>query len=124
WETGRTGDTEHWRVGVGGVVRSPGVEMNDIGFQTYSDRIENYIYAEYRDDEPSDALLNYKLDGYVFSLNNFEPTLTDWGAAVMPFVQLANYWSINAGLFATDNRWDTVALRGGPALHVDPNANG
>ena len=35
-------------------LRTPGLELNDIGFQTQSDRNLGFVYGEYRDDDPSD----------------------------------------------------------------------
>ena len=36
---------------------------------------------------------------------------------------LENYWGINVGGNLMKAQWDPVALRGGPALHVDPGAS-
>src|SRR5207249_1711055 len=55
---------------------------------------------------------------------NFEPRLLAYGLESNANVQLKNYWIFEGGLNLARNRWDTVALRGGPALRVDPGAGG
>src|SRR6185369_5031952 len=40
WTVGRSGQTKHWRWAQGGDLRTPGLEVNDMGFQQTSDRIE------------------------------------------------------------------------------------
>jgi hypothetical protein len=120
WQAGRLGDTEHWRFGIGGDVRTPGLELNDAGFQIQSDRVLPYFWTEYHENTPSEHLLNWSVSGDVFTLSNFEPTLEAYGFEYNANAQLASYWNVSAGGNLMKAQWDPVALRGGPALHVDP----
>lgn len=120
WLAGRLGETKHWRTGVGGDVRTPALELNDVGFQTESDRIIPFVWTQYREDDPGDALLNWQLSGDVFAASNFEPTLLTYGIETNASAQTIDYWQFFANFNASASGWDPVALRGGKALRTDP----
>ena len=121
WNVGQLGDTRHWRYGTGGDLRTPGVELNDAGFQLNSDRVIPFVWGQYREDTPSEHLLNWQFNSDVFFITTFEPRVTDVGIETNASVQLGNYWSASAGLNLDDARWSVLALRGGRALRIDPN---
>jgi hypothetical protein len=116
WMIGRLGDTKHWRFGFGGDLRTPGLELNDAGFQFNSDRDVPFLLLQYRENTPSDHLLNWNLSTDVFIVHNFEPRVLDYGWEYNAYVQFANYWGIAAGGNVDDAKWNVNALRGGPTL--------
>jgi hypothetical protein len=120
---GRIGNTEHWRVGTGGDLRTPGLELNDAGFQQQADRFTPYLWGEYHDNAPGDYLLSLSVNSDVFTISNAEPTLLSYGLEAGTNMQFENYWALNVYTNVARNIWDPVALRGGPALHVDPATN-
>jgi hypothetical protein len=124
YAVGRNGDTPHLRFGTGGDLRTPGLELNDLGFQTTSDRYVPYVSAQYREDAPSRMFLNWQVNSDVYLVEDFEPRLLGYGLESSASAQLANYWSVGLNGTVADNRWDTVALRGGPALRANPAAAG
>src|SRR5262249_37541862 len=79
WMFAQTGDTKHWRYGIGGDMRSPGLELSDAGFQTGSDKLIPYVWGQYHVDQPGEHLLNWAANADVFTLSNFEPTLLTYG---------------------------------------------
>jgi hypothetical protein len=121
WKTGRLGDTKHWRYGTGGDLRSPGLELNDVGFQQSSDQLVPFVWGQYRNDDPGDDVLNWQVSGDVFTMSNFEPRLVNYGFESNISAQLASYWSFFLGVNGLGGGIDPVALRGGPALSTDPN---
>ena len=123
-KAGRLGDTKHWRTGIGANMRTPGLELNDIGFLQSADRQLGYYLVEYREDSPGDTWLNYSIDTDVFAVATFEPRMETYGYELNTHWQLTNYWQINAGANLANNLWDYQYLRGGPTLHQDPNVNG
>lgn len=123
WQVGRIGDTKHVRFGLGGDLRTSGLELNDLGFQTSSDQVIPYAFGQYRVDEPSSHLLNWSVNSNVYIVNTLEPRLATYGLACGGNIQLPNYWQLNVGCNVARNRWDVGALRGGPALRTDPNTN-
>ncbi|HEU0031359.1 MAG TPA: DUF5916 domain-containing protein [Kofleriaceae bacterium] len=120
WMVGRLGDTKHWRFGIGGDARSPGLELNDAGFQRTSNQAIVFYYGEYHEEEPGDYFLNYNINSDIFTVNTFEPRLTDIGLECNANGQLLNYWNVHFGCNFAKAIWAQNALRGGPALRVDP----
>jgi hypothetical protein len=120
WRIGRLGETEHWRIGIGGDLRTPGLELNDAGFQLDSNRALSFLLAEYHDNEPGRRVLNWDVAADVLWIQTLEPRLTDYGIEGNTRVQLANHWTLVAGGNVVRSKWNVNALRGGPALRVDP----
>ncbi|MFT3693187.1 MAG: DUF5916 domain-containing protein [Kofleriaceae bacterium] len=123
WKVGRMGDTKHWRFGFGGDVRTPGLELNDVGFQVASDQVVPFLFGQYHDETPGDTVLGWNVNTDVFTVNNFDPILMNYGWENNGYVQFANYWNFNWSANLYMNGLDPVALRGGPALRTDPNIN-
>jgi len=121
WTIGQMGDTKHWRYGLGGDVRTPGLELNDAGFQQRADRIAPYATLQYRENTPSKYLLTWGSFVNVSSTENFEPRLLETALEYNVNGQLANYWEVSTGGGVTRTRWSTDALRGGRTLRVDPS---
>jgi Domain of unknown function (DUF5916) len=113
------GDTKHWRYSFAGDFRTPGLELNDAGYQQSADRIIPFVLVEYHEDTPSKHLLNWGVNGDVFSVSNFEPRLLEYGFEYNANAQLSNYWQLSGGGNLDRSRWATTALRGGRALRVD-----
>jgi Domain of unknown function (DUF5916)/Carbohydrate family 9 binding domain-like len=120
WMVGALGDTRHWRFGFFGDLRTTGLELNDAGFQLNSNRTVPFFRAQYHDDEPGAHVLNWAFTSDVWAQATLDPRLTDYGLECGGNVQLANYWSLAAGCNIVRSRWNVDALRGGPALRVDP----
>jgi hypothetical protein len=120
WLVGKLGDTRHWRFGLGGDLRTPGLELNDAGFQQSSDRVVPFVLLQYHEDTPSEHVLNWGLSTDVFEIQTFEPRLLEYGLEYNANLQLANYWQLSGGGNIERVRWATTVLRGGRALRVDP----
>lgn len=109
----------HIRFGVGGDMRSPGLEINDIGFQQFADNINKWVWLQYHDEEVSSAILDYELNTVLWS--DF-----DWGlgykGSVADFngrVTLPSYWRGSGGVQIHALRWLPGQLRGGPSMRGD-----
>jgi hypothetical protein len=125
WKLGRLGDTKRWRYGVGGDLRTAGLELNDLGFQTGStNQVIPYVWAQYHQDQPSEHVLNWQVNADLFTVTTLEPRNEVVGLECDAGVQLPSYWQLGAHCNISDARWDVQALRGGPALRTDPNAFG
>jgi hypothetical protein len=124
WMVGMLGDTRHWRFGAGGDLRTPGLDLNDAGFQLNSDRAIPFFWGQYREDKPSEHLLNWQVNSDVYWVQTLEPRLTDYGLETNGNVQFANYWSLGWYTNLDQGRWAVNALRGGRALRTDPSVLG
>jgi hypothetical protein len=127
WKVGRAGNTKHWRYMFGGDLRTAGLELNDMGFQTSSDRVIPFWWVQYHDEDPGTHVLNYQLSADVFLIGDElsrDPRLMDYGLECNGNVQLANYWRFGYFCNAVRATWVAGALRGGPSLRVDPRYGG
>lgn len=124
WIFGKVGDTKRWRYGLGGEARSAELELNDVGFQRNANSMVTFYFVEVHDEEPGKYLLNYRLNTDVFTVNNFEPLLTDYGFEANGNAQTANYWNAFFNLNLIAGPWATGLLRGGPMrMRWDPSYN-
>ena len=127
WKIGRSGNTKHWRYLFGGDLRTAGLELNDMGFQTSSDRVVPFLLAQYHDEAPGNHVLNYQLSADVFLVGDElsrDPRLMDYGLECNGNVQLVNHWSFGYFCNLIRSKWVAGALRGGPSLRVDPRYMG
>ena len=127
WKLGRMGNTKHWRYMFGGDARTAGLELNDMGFQTSSDRLVPYWWVQYHDETPGAQVLDYNLSADVFLVADElagDPRLMDYGFECNGNVQLANRWRFGFFCNLVRSKWVAGALRGGPSLRVDPRAQG
>lgn len=124
WVFGRSGQTEHWRWATGGDLRTPGLELNDAGFQRFADRLETWGWGEYREDDPGDTILNWRTELVGFALWALEPRLVTYGYDLFATAQLASYWAVRGGMHVEAGGWDVIALRGGPALRTNTTIAG
>ncbi|HEY0191182.1 MAG TPA: DUF5916 domain-containing protein [Kofleriaceae bacterium] len=120
---GRLGDTEHWKVGVGGDLRTGGVELNDAGFQLNSDRYVPFFLVQYAENSPSKHVLNWGTSDDIYLVQTLEPRLDAYGIEYNGNVQLSSYWSISAGGNAERSIWSMAQMRGGPGLRLNPITN-
>ncbi len=109
--------------GVGGELRTPGFEVNDMGFQQGGDVAIGYAFASVRDDQPGDVLLQSGINFNAYVATDFAPWLASFGGNINGSALFTNFWNVNGGVGWDKNRWDFVALRGGPALRDSQTTN-
>jgi hypothetical protein len=122
WDVGRWNHAR-WNYGTGGDLRSPGVELNDMGFQRGADQFSQWVWTGYRDTEPSAQVLLWAANLDVWAAGNWEPRISAVGISANVNATLANYWSIAGGVNAANNRWNFTLLRGGPRYHAEDSWN-
>jgi hypothetical protein len=118
-QVGRYG-SQHLRYAAGIDARSPGLEINDAGFQQLADDVEPWAWSQWFDSRAGEALQEYRFNISVWGTSTFEPRHLDTLANVNGHAVWRNQWSAGAGLTRQWARWDVRALRGGPTLRVDP----
>lgn len=110
---------KHWRYGAGGDVRSPGLELNDLGFQQFADGLVQWLWAQYRDDQPGRYLLSYNISSDNWIVGNWEPSLVAIGGNLGAAATFTNHWNLWGGMGVERQVFNNGALRGGPALRGD-----
>jgi hypothetical protein len=114
----------HWRGGLLGQVRSPGFEVNDLGYQRDADQITNAGFLGYRDMTPGCWFRSISLNTNMWKGQNFGGENTALGMNVNGNAQLLNYWNGYAGIGHNFPAYSTAALRGGDAILRPPTYNG
>ncbi|MDQ3521352.1 MAG: carbohydrate binding family 9 domain-containing protein [Gemmatimonadota bacterium] len=110
----------HWRMGgLAGTV-TPGYEVNDIGFQYRSDRIDGQAYAAYIENRPGKHLRSWQLNGAVRAERNYagEPILNV--VNLRSSLQGLGYWTAYTNVAYDFGSIDDRLTRGGP-LAQRPN---
>ncbi|HQQ01368.1 MAG TPA: DUF5916 domain-containing protein [Bacteroidales bacterium] len=114
---GRQGNSS-WKYSVFITWRSPGLEINDIGYLHQADNIFQVAWIGYQKYHPflifrSAGLNLNQWSGWDFGMNSLFK-----GGNINAWAQFKNYWQISAGLNFDGNNLDNYILRGGPALKL------
>jgi hypothetical protein len=96
--------------------KTPGLELNDVGFAQQVDRVLQVLWSNYHIYEPFSIFreVNFNLSHH--SIRDFGGNRNAVGANIGAFAQLKNYWSVIGGLSLSGEQRSNSALRGGPAL--------
>ncbi len=103
--------------------RSPGVDLNDVGYMRQADYIKQDLGVIYSVNKPKGILLSYMFmleqrHYWSFGGENLQDELD--GQMQLHF---KNYWKFGFDLDRTYNEIDTRQLRGGPSLRIDANTS-
>lgn len=111
----------HWRWTISNRTRSPGFEINDIGYMTSTDTVTNYLWIDYREFKPGKLFRDYDISLLINHKSNFSWDQTGSGASLRGNFRFLNYWYITTSLSRTMERLSTTQLRGGPAVILPGN---
>ncbi len=98
--------------------RSPGVELNDVGYLRQADYVEQEVSLVYRVNKPQGILLSYYFD--VEQQHHWSYGGENLGDELNSHVrfQFKNLWKTDLVLNRTFDEIDTRQLRGGPSLKI------
>lgn len=108
----KQGGSTNWGLGV--ETKTPGLEVNDLGFQTRVDRVAAEAFLGHRWTKPGTVLRQANVSADVFSSWNYDADLTAMRAGAFHFGQFLNYWGYNVNLGAGFRTLDDRLTRGGP----------
>ncbi|MBV5314599.1 MAG: carbohydrate binding family 9 domain-containing protein [Prolixibacteraceae bacterium] len=103
--------------------KSPGLELNDLGYMRQADNILEVIWVGYRIYEPFSIFRNLNLNFNQWTEWNFAGDLTGPGGNINLHAQLKNYWNLHLGGNINGAGLSTTELRGGPALRYSGTKN-
>ncbi len=112
------GSNGKWRFRQIIVTRSPGLELNDIGYQQSADNIKTGTMIGYEETEPKSIFRNYSI------YTNADIAWDYGGEYINTFyynsfnIQFKNKWSFNYNFNRSSKINDTRLLRGGPAFNL------
>ncbi|NIV93149.1 hypothetical protein GWN42_10190, partial [candidate division KSB1 bacterium] len=112
---GRGGNSKV-RMSAGVMWRSPGFELNDLGFLRQADRVMQWTWLGYRWDKPFSIFRSLSFNFNQWWGWNFGGESVFAGGNINGGGQLQNHWWFWAGIGREGKNLSTSALRGGPAM--------
>ncbi len=105
-----------WRLSTGLTWRSPGLELNDIGYLNKADVIMQWFWTGYRITEPFGIFHQIEISLDQWGGWNFAGETIFGGANIIFDAQFKNYWKLTTNVIRHIDWLSTSDLRGGPAL--------
>ncbi len=105
-----------WRYSANLNWRSPGLELNDIGYLQISDIIDQGLSLAYVENEPKGIFRNYQVSTGFSNTWNFGGEFISTRYHLFANTAFANKWRFNGSIMHQGNSLETRLLRGGPAV--------
>lgn len=99
--------------------RSPGFEINDIGYTRQVDRVTNVFWMGYRENNKQRIFQRYSINLNYWNGYNFDKEFMYAGGNVNGYGLLTNYWGINGGINREFAGLAASVLRGGPMFKYE-----
>jgi hypothetical protein len=103
--------------------KTPGFEINDLGYLQQADRIMPIIWAGYNQWEPKGIYRSFNLNGDIYTIYNFGGVNVQTGLEGNANMTLKNYWSVWTGGNIGTSSMDPSMLRGGPTMKTPGRYN-
>jgi hypothetical protein len=117
------GGNSRLRIDLSTTWRSPGLELNDVGFLRQADRVMQSVWAGYRMTNPFSIFRRLNINLNQWWGWNFGGETVFKGGNINGGGQLKNYWYFWLGVGREGDDLATTALRGGPALMLPARWN-
>jgi len=104
--------------------KTPGYEINDLGYMQTADQIQAILWASYKKWEPKGIYRTYNINGSLYSTWNFGGDNTGKGTNINVNLSLKNYWFAWTHGNINTSSLSTEMLRGGPMMKTPGNFNG
>ncbi|MEE9571477.1 MAG: DUF5916 domain-containing protein [Candidatus Neomarinimicrobiota bacterium] len=114
---------DHWRASFGEWAFSPGFEANDLGFHRQTDTQVQFLWAQYRQDDPGKYIRSHRTNFNLWKGNTFGNESTGKGGNVNGNLTFVNYWSTGGGIGFNLPGYHTTATWGGPAVKTSSRLN-
>lgn len=114
----------HWRGGFIANIRSPGLEVNDLGYLRNTDQAMGVFYLGYEQYRPHGPFQRWDIYTNEWGGWNFGGDRTMTGFNLNGGFELRSNWGLNAGVERDLSALATSALRGGPAILGPAHTNG
>jgi Domain of unknown function (DUF5916) len=105
-----------WQGGVTGNFRSPGFEVNDLGFMRDADQMLNVAFVGYNRFTPGKTFRNWNVYSNAWQANTFGWETVGRAVNLNGYGQLKSYWGVYGGVQHDFEALSPGALRGGPAI--------
>jgi hypothetical protein len=104
--------------------KSPGFEINDMGYLREADQLFEVFWVGYRLWEPKSFYRQVNLNFNQYTTWNFAGNHLFDGANINGYISFKNYWQANGGNEITLNKVSNTILRGGPLMKLPGATDG
>jgi len=112
---GKVGNS-HINFLVGGTIRSPGLELNDLGYMRSADSFIQFAWVQYHIWQPFSIFNSIRINFNQWGGWNFGKENTGIGGNVNYHLQFKNQWSFHSGINRNSQGISSSTLRGGPSI--------
>jgi len=112
------GSIGRWRYSTELNWRSPGLDLNDLGYMQTSDIIKQNNRVSYFINQPVSIFRTYTIELEQFNNWDFGMNHLSSGAGLRFYAEFTNNWMINNRITFTSRKLDTRLLRGGSAMFI------
>jgi len=105
------------------MAKSPGLELNDVGYLRSTDQIFQVFWMGYRFNEPKGIMRKANLNLNQWNVWDFSGQYLNSGGNVNGYIEFKNYWSFHGGVNFDSDEVDNYILRGGPGMIVPGGMN-
>ncbi len=113
----------HWSAIAVLLWKTPGFELNDIGYLRQADQLFSLLWGQYRVWEPKKFYRSYSINGDYYHVWDFGGNRLGDGIEGNFNMDFKNFWFVFAGSSLNLNRISNTLLRGGPRMKVPGSAN-
>jgi hypothetical protein len=104
--------------------KTPGFEINDLGYMQEADEMLSVLWAGYNVWDPKGIYRSWNINGDVFMVNNFGGDITAKGIEWNGNMGFKNYWNAWTGGNVQSSVLSSGTLRGGPMMKLPGNISG
>jgi len=113
-----------WNWGSLASAKSPGLEVNDLGFQREADLLLHVLFAGYNHYNPSERLRRWNVSASGWHGWSFGGERLATGLNLNGSLTFLNYWGGSAGINHDAEAFSDGALRGGPLMRREARNSG
>lgn len=118
---GKTGGS--WKFMVFGLWKSPGLDLNDIGYLRRADDISFGVWSGYLIDKPFSIFRNIRFNFNQWNSMDWGGTFLETGGNLSVQTQFKNLWYLGIGSNLNSNSISNTMLRGGPSMLTPSTLN-
>jgi hypothetical protein len=111
------------RFNVNASYKTPGFDINDLGFQQRADDISQSAWFQVRDSSPGRIVRDFSINFNQWAGWNFGGDLRFWGGNVNARWEFTNNWSFSTGVNYNGRGLADRPTRGGPAIYTNAAVN-
>jgi hypothetical protein len=104
--------------------KSPGFDVNELGFQRRADEIKQRSWVQRRWMNAGKYVRTRMINFNQWSFRNYDGDLLDLGGNFNTHWTFVNQWSTGGGFNLNARTFDDRVTRGGPGAYRNPNVNG